>query len=437
MRKLRKYQKRIFKQARNKKRVALFLEMRLGKTILTVRLLKNYPINKILIVCPFSAFQSWRNELRDEGEGLPVELIGTKQERLDRLFNNKDKRWYIINKEGHLAIGSVLKQLDWDGIVLDESTFIKNPKTKVSKFFTNNFRNVPYRFILTGTPAPESPLNYFPQMKFLSDNLFKEESYWEFRHKHFHQVGYDYILKASSKNYVQQKVSLVSHFLSRKDADLGGVKIYEQKLVQLTDKAQNFYNQLCEEFLVEINNKIENKTKWITSQFILLRRLLGGYINDRLVFKGKLLLLKELLSESLSGEQVIIWCSFIDEIKLLLQEIPNSDVIYGNVKQKVRQRRINLFNQGKIRVLIIQPETMKFGADLSGSDISIYYSTPLSLETRLQSEDRIVRTDKESVLIIDLIVDNTIDEDIIDSLLKKEGRSKMMEKTIKNLKRSK
>ena len=69
--------------------------------------------------------------------------------------------------------------------------------------------------------------------------------------------------------------------------------------------------------------------------------------------------------------------------------------------------------------------------DLSKASTVIYYSTPTGLETRQQSEDRVVNVkDKDSVLIIDLIVDNTIEKSIIKSIKLKESNEQLMRRLV-------
>jgi SNF2 family DNA or RNA helicase len=65
---------------------ALFMEMRLGKTFTTIRRIKLIKeCKRNLIVCPYSAFTAWKDELIREEEPEPVELVGTRSQRLKLL----------------------------------------------------------------------------------------------------------------------------------------------------------------------------------------------------------------------------------------------------------------------------------------------------------------------------------------------------------------
>ena len=130
---LRLYQKKALYYINRAQHPALFLEMRLGKTLIAIRWIKSHPeIKRILVVSPYSAFYAWKKELRIEHEPTPIELIGDWTQRSIRLHT--PHKWYLISKEGHLVLPSI-RDTSWDCVILDESTFIKDNTTKVSKFF--------------------------------------------------------------------------------------------------------------------------------------------------------------------------------------------------------------------------------------------------------------------------------------------------------------
>ena len=89
---LRLYQKQALSYINRVKHPALFLEMRLGKTLIVVRWIKSHPeIKTILVVSPYSAFYGWKRELRLEGEPVPIELTGTWEQRSVKLHTSKKK----------------------------------------------------------------------------------------------------------------------------------------------------------------------------------------------------------------------------------------------------------------------------------------------------------------------------------------------------------
>ena len=239
----------------------LFMEMRLGKTITAIRfarrLLWENKNGKVLIVGPNSTHKGWFTDLQKEGHNA-IHEKGTPKQKESAIAKNGT--FFILNKEGYvkghrvfdlktgdklginrklllqanrlyssgdkaaykeLEKGSAtllsnagvkgfplktvweplagLLETEWECVILDESHFIKNPKSGVSKFFTKNFRNVPHKLCLTGTPMEENEMDFIQQYLFiLGDKL--PFDYWRFRTIFTKQFGYStYINKNGMK----------------------------------------------------------------------------------------------------------------------------------------------------------------------------------------------------------------------------------------------
>jgi SNF2 family DNA or RNA helicase len=424
---LREYQRRVLKWLNARRCAGIFLEMRLGKTLLMIRHICRLPVHTVLVVAPYSALNSWERELEAEKSAYKYFTVNNRKMRF--IYNNKNPVFVLTNKESHLALGKKLLEMTWDCIVLDESTFIKSPTTQVSEFYNQNFKNVPYKYILTGTPAPESRMDYFQQLRFLG---IEKRDYWKLRHQYCLQAfEHGWELSVKGELYLNKILSENCYFLSRKDVKIGGEKTYIRRLIQLPKEIKKLYRRVEREFSLADNVK----TIYATQQFIWFRRLCSGFSDKKFIDDFKIQELLELLSGELAGKQVIIWCAFLDEIKEISKAFKkpfiSHDFICGEITPAVRNDLIKKFQQNKIRVLIIQPETVKYGNDLSCADAAIYFSSPLGLETRQQSEDRIALND--SPLIIDLISEDSVEEDILESLLKKEDKSELQKRIVKRL----
>lgn len=421
---------------------ALFLQMRLGKTIITCRrLLHDFPnTSGILIAAPLCTLYGWEQELLKEG--VPAKdicyLTGTRQERFDRLCNRS--AFSLINKEGFLALPEIERH-NWDAVVCDESTFLKNPKAKVTKFFCQHFRSVKRRFILTGTPAPESDTDLFQQLYFLDPRILGFKNFWEFRFQFFEQLRpYEWTITPEGKVWLGERLKKYCYTLSRKDVKLDVRKIYERRMVELPPVARKAYDTAESAFLLEIEGKVVGKTIYAMEKFIWLRRLCGGFVLGEHLHGAKADVLMELLLGELRHDQVVVWCQFLDEISILSgyldKEKVHHTIIEGAVPGWRRVERMKDFQAGRARVLLAQPECFKYGVDLSCSDTVIYFSSPLGLETRLQSEDRLVNINKPSpILVIDLIARNTIEEDLYQASQNKDIRQDMLKQLIQRRKR--
>lgn len=462
-RRLRAYQRDVFYSTLKRKHNALFLDMRLGKTLITIRSLstKIVDIQNVLIVAPFSAFPAWNDELLHEHytEEEIVFLTGAKEKRRKKLHDARTShkvKWYILNIEGWRAVPEIA-HIEWQAVVADESYFLQSPphvskKTKAictSKFFTTNFRNVPHKYILTGTPAPESELNYFMQLLFLDKNILMEDNYWRFRTKHFIQYApNEYAISEKGKMFLTSRLATCATFLSRKDVNLGGEKIYETRAIELDKATRIIYDTIWNKFVVKVNDDIRDVTDIGGVRFQWARRLLGGYVTKPnygyeenqefdYIFRGKMIELNSLLTGELSGQQVIIWADYTKEIDLISQYLWTSKkkgaYIDGRVKPEMRDEHERAFRAKDLQYLVCQPQASQYSRDFSSADVEIFYSSPLALKTRLQAEDRLVSSKTNGVLVIDLVCPNTIEEDIVESLRKKESRQAMIKRIVQRL----
>jgi len=440
---LRDYQKKMLRYCLRVKNPALFVQMRLGKTIVTIRSIKVRGSKKILVVAPYSALYGWSLELEAEHEDVHgiLELYGTGAERLHDLKKfYASNKWFLINKEGHRILED-LADFYFDVVIIDESTFIKSPYSKnkgcaATRFYCENFRDAVHRYILTGTPAPESELDYFQQLRFLSKDMWKEDGYWEFRHKHFGIINYTPYIKPDSSKYLEWTLANNCFFLTRGDVKLGGKKIYEKRMVRLTDKVRKIYERIEKEFVLEYMG-VQQDTIYATTKYIWLRKLYSGFTDQEFVSYAKIKELESLLAGELHNEQVVVLAKHVNEVKLLTKHFGRKysvAMIHGGVSKRIRPEIYRSFQAGDLDLLIAQPETVKHGVNLSASDTVVFYTSPDGGETREQAEDRIVNTStNDASLIIDLVCQDTVEEDVMKNLVRKEGRQAMMRKMVQRL----
>lgn len=443
---LRLYQKPMFRYCITTKHPALFVQMRLGKTLVTVRAVKYRRGSKVLIVAPYSALYSWWLELLNEREkdnGV-VEVFGPRDYRLQLLQDNySSARWFLFNREGHRSIPEIADYY-FDHVILDESTFIKSVNSQATEFYCDNFRDAEHRFVLTGTPAPESELDYFCQLHFLDHDIWNENKgtlkncFYTHRHKWFGIINHTAYLSPQGSKYLEGTLARNCFFLSRSDVNLGGEKIYEKRFIRLTGKVRKIYEKIEKEFVLSYMS-IEQDTIYATTKYVWLRRLCGGFVDKVFVSYVKLKELELLLNTELKGEKVIIVAKHVAEVKQIKKYLGKKksfkiDMIYGGVNKRKRNEIVTCFQTGKLDAIVAQPETIKHGTNLSASDTIIFYTTPDGGETRMQVEDRPVDTSTQnSTLIIDLICKDTVEEDVLRSLSRKESRQTMMKNLVQRL----
>ena len=427
----------VLEYAYNVQHPALFLDMRLRKSLLTLRMCKYYNSKLILIVCPLSAILGWSYWLNKELHLETKILIGTKKQRkkiFDTLnMNGKTYQIFIINHAGYQALPAI-KDIKWDAVIFDESRSLNNPKSKLAKFYIKNFREVDHRFILSGLPAPESELEYYNQLEFLNPSILNYASYYQFKFYNFGEIYPNkFRMFTNKKKEFTGILSKYCFFLSRKDVNLGGKLIYKPRYLISSKKFKEVYKKLVKNFILEYE-ELEKKTKFAPVKFAWLRKLCGGFVDDTLIFKEKISATTDLIKNEFSNEQIIIWAYYVDEINALQKAIKNSRVIHGQIKVKDRDKIKKDFRFGKFKVLIVEVETERYGSDFSFCTTMLYYSLPLGLNTFEQGSARCVNIDKQDdILIIPLLMDKCIDTRIYKNLQKKNSNRKITEDLVKFL----
>lgn len=135
----------------------------------------------------------------------------------------------------------------------------------------------------------------------------------------------------------------------------------------------------------------------------------------------RLKLLLALIDEC--SHKVIVWCRFKPDVRVIADTLGEIAVRYdGGVSRRDREGNIARFKDrgDSARVLVANTQSISRGVTLTIAKTMIYYSNSFSPERRLQSEDRAHRIGQDSsVLIIDLVAEDTVDEKLIESLRKK------------------
>lgn len=416
----------------------LFVHMRLGKTLVAVRRISAYsiPDMMVLVVAPYSAIDAWRKELRASGIEW-TELFGTGEER--RAMLPALRGWVLTNKEIWLTAPEIADMV-WHVRVLDESTFVKNPFSKVTKFFNDptKWPGLVHDWRLTGTPNPEDDTNFFGQTL----RIWKHKNFHEWRGYWCVPFGMTWRVKPRLSQAFHGNLAKHCFFMSREDAGVSVRRIYETRLVRFTKQMRKIYTKLAKEFILEIPEGESWETAFAGAKYSWLRRLASGALpaedgSIRIYWDGKLQELKYLLTNELKGEQVLIGAHFKDEVERIhdwLQKTAPCAYIHGEVSPKRRTQILKDFRAGKYRWVICQHQTVAYSTDVSFCDTIIHYSSPESGEIRQQFDSRTELADKKTdTLIIDIITEDTVDEKISRSQVKKESRAILTRELVRHL----
>jgi SNF2 family DNA or RNA helicase len=213
--------------------------------------------------------------------------------------------------------------------------------------------------------------------------------------------------------------------LTRKEVDFPCEKVYENRYLELPHNVRKLYDQCEREFLIDYKGKtFDLKTLWYIQKVIWMRLLTSGLLDGKCIWREKLNAVKEIVGAT--SEAVIIWATYKDEFAILKKTFRNALFINGEILPRNRTEILKRFERNG-GVIILQPDCFKFGANLSKASVMIYFSQPNSLITKTQTEDRCVHLTKfNPIMIYNIIVKNSIDEDIIQAFEDKREDSKRL-----------
>lgn len=438
--------------ARSDRGVALFLEMRLGKTLVAIRWAKRLDGPK-LVIAPLSVLHSWKEELQLEGIRSVI-LVGTREQRngAAMIGLQQGRQWFLVNYEGlfHPANSrknvraqpsGIAKHL-WPTVILDESALIRNPMAMRSKVCCDYLGQAEHRACLSGLPNPESPMDFFQQMKFLNHSFMGFDNFWVFRQTMFQpdKFGHRWFPKRNTLKAIRKSVQTSAFIRSRKEVGLGNVHIHEKRFVFLPKKVREAYDSMRKKFTAG-----DVSTKYVVTRYNYLRQLASGLPKDAALpsHSEKLHELMLLLGGELKGQSVVVWYCYKREGKEITAAIRAKNIPVARIDAKVplvkRKNYRHTLRKGSLRVLVMQVKCGQYGLDLSAASTAVYFSLPPSHDMYAQSKDRIEHPKKkEPLLSVSLLAKDTVDEDICEALQHKRWSSQsMLGKLIDKLRKGK
>ena len=441
------YQELAIKYILNKPKCGLLLDMGLGKTVITLTALEimmydSFEIARgsVLVIAPLRvAAHTWSAEL-DKWEHLKnlkiSKVIGSEKNRLEALKAKADI--YIINRENVVWLTQNIKW-NFRTVIVDELSSFKNPSSKRFKALKKVSATLD-RFIgLTGTPAPRSLMDLWPQIYLMDQGARLGRTFTQFRNGYFKPekqngyIVYSWKLRAGSEESIQSKISDICMSLTAADWLEVPKKIEVFQEVELDEKTKKNYKTFERDNYIQIvesedplvaNNAgaLANKLTQFTSGAV--------YNEDRTyqeVHTKKLEVLQELIDEA-NGQPVLVFYNFKHD-----HERINKYLKEYEPKTLRTSEDIDAWNRQEIPVLLAHPASMGHGLNLQrGGHIIIWFSLTWDLELYQQANARLHRQGQDrAVLVHHLIIKGTVDEDILKRLKNKNGTQQELIEAVK------
>lgn len=324
-------------------------------------------------------------------------------------------------------------------MILDESHRIKSIKAEQSKTCRYLGKLAKYRRTATGTPLCRDPRDYFNQIAFLDPEFWEREGYRTMTlfTQEFAILG----TKPWSKgpvpvgwrqlDHLHDILKKISTRVLKKDVLDLPEKLYSKLSFDLTPKVRQVYNQLRDEFRVELDGGLEITAPMAAVRITRLAQVAAGYLptGEGEVYQQidehnpRLDLLVERLGDRTN--QSIVWHRFREDGRLIAEALKAAKITFvrydGTVTLDDRQLAKDAFRAGDAQVFVANPAAISMGVTLNEATSVDYYSLAYDYEKRVQSEDRCHRIgQKNNVLYTDFMARKTVDEMVVKNLVGKD-----------------
>jgi SNF2 family DNA or RNA helicase len=449
-----KHQKDAVKRFINKPYGALFCEMGTGKTKIVLDIIQNSADNvDVFVTAPNGLHHNWAiNEIPTHvhkdidvycWKG-PIKSKKASQE-YNRFIRSEKSRMFLINIEalrtqaGYKASEQFLiASKNQSHFIVDESTCIKNPKAQQTKAVLRLSQNSDKRWILNGTPITQSPLDLFTQCRFLGKDCIPYNTYTAFKHtfaiEQTMTMGSRSFRKVVGFQNLEKLTKTLEPFtlrLEKKDCLDLPEKVFQKVIVPMTPEQERVYKSMKKDCIALLDSGDLVTTTLALTRIIKLHQISTGFVTsddntEHAIDNNRIAALQQIAETT---RPLVVFCAYKFNVKQIVQalEKTHSIVTYtGDDTTAQKNQAVQSFQDGKVDVFIGTSAAAK-GLTLHKASTMVYFSNNYSLETRLQSQDRIHRIGQnDKCTYIDLIVPSTVDDAILTRLKQKKELSNMV-----------
>ncbi len=395
------FQKYVSEYAIKKGRCAVFLDTGLGKTIIELTIAANYiqRFNKpVLIITPLAvAFQFITEAAKFGVDDIEYSKDGTYKSKIVVCnYERLDKFNYS----------------DFDCVILDESSILKNFKGAIKHNITTFLKRVKYRYLFTATPSP----NDFIELGTSSEAL-GYMGYTDMLGKFFtnnedtvspQNIGTQWILKGHAKENFFKWVSSWSISM-RKPSDLG------------FDDSKHILPELITNYHAVKNNKeliIDGQHQMFN---IIAKTMKEISSENRVTIPDRCEKAYQLASQH---DTSVYWCNFNKESEIINDLDRDAFEIKGSMNLDRKEELLLAFANGEIKKLITKAKMTAFGLNWQHCNHTTYFPT-FSYEQYYQSIRRFWRFGQTKPVVVDLVYSDG-QKRVLDGLLAKSEKANQL-----------
>jgi len=418
---------------RENERAALFDEQGLGKSKQLIDAVSaevaHGTLGGALIICPNGLKTNWAEEV-ERFSTLPYAVFGSGRKARRVAFRSLRAAFYVINYEAvHAELASLRALLRFKpmALVLDESHRIKTPDSKVTRGVLQLRTEAHRRYLLTGTPVANKPEDLWSQAFFLDDGIALGATFEEFQRRYCTGGG-----GYQSVDELRERIMQLALRRTKEGSLELPPKQFHRVSIELYGRQRFLYEQMRDELAVWVRSlsgeEVQTHGDLIFTRMLRLAQIAS---NPALIDTGygevpaKFVALDELLAAYTARRKVIVWSSFVGNIRALAARYPHLSpvTVYGEQNTAARDHAVRAFRSDpEVRLLVANPAAAREGLTLTEANVAIYLDRTFNLVDYLQSQDRIHRISQTRECDIVLLVANQTIDEFIDFALEQKHR---------------
>lgn len=388
------FQRFIVKRSLESGKYAIFADCGLGKTLMQLEWanqVANHERSKVLIIAPLAV----SGQTINEGDKFGI--------KCERYQHGSDAKIQITNYE---QLDNITDE--FAGVVLDESSILKNYEGKTKQLILQKFAKTKYKLACTATPSPNDPMELGNHSEFLDVMSRSEMLAMYFVHDGGNTSKWR--LKGHSVDAFYEFISTWAVMLS-KPSDIGfsaeGYSLPPLNFIEKQVKTEKRDNGLL------FNDTAISATDF--NQELRLTKI------ERMEQAAELV--------NSSEEPFIIWIKQNAEADYIMSLIPDAVEVRGSDKPEEKEKKLIGFANNEFRVLVTKTKIAQFGLNYQNCRNQIFASLDFSFEGLYQAIRRSYRFGQKNEVNIYIITTDTM-QNVINSINEKERKFKIMQDSL-------
>ena len=380
-------------------------------------------VRRVLIICPLSIMDSaWRADLFKTVMHRRVDIAhGTKDKRVKVI--QSEAEFVIINYDGVESVREELANGGFDLIVCDEASALKTATTKRWKMINSLVKPESWLWLMTGTPAAQSPMDAYGLAKLLNPASVPSFA-GAFRDRVMLKQGpFKYIPKAEAQQIVYEVLQPAVRFTKEECLDLPDMT-YTERDVPLTPQQRKYYDLLRKELLIHTAGEEVTALNAAIQMNKLLQISSGACYADtgevvEFDCSHRLSEMTDVIRQS--SHKTLVFANFKHAITTiqahLTKEGITSEAIHGGVSARKRTEIFDSFQKKPdIQVLVIQPQAASHGVTLHAANTIVWFGPITSTETYLQANARVYRAGQKNPCTVVHLVGSDVERKLYKAL---------------------